>query len=303
MFVEEYLVDLRRRRFTPAAIDEYVRRILHRVHDTLWHNPVLVRSVAVSGMGILAGSVVWALVISFTLDPHIARGFLLAQAVWLALTLLWVTLHLGLMRGVDGSLPRRIGAPMILTLVRLELVPSLVVLIASGHVLVGLIAFLFAGLTDVVDGWVARRFHQQSRLGLVLDPLVDVSVATGTFVAMAWSRVIPEWLCWLLVGRYVLLLGGGLYIWLAHGPVRIAPTVLGKTSGVVIYALTVLVLVAPGIASPAATAQIRDLAVIAFAAMFGANIVQIVVIGIVNLRHLRRPRLAGPALPDARSTG
>ncbi len=291
MFVEEYLVDLRRRRFRPAAIALYVGRILHRVHDTLWHNPQLVRSVAVSGVAILAGSFAWALVISFTLDPRIARGFLIAQAVWLALTLTWVTLHLGLMRDVDGRMPPRLGIPMILTIVRLELVPSLIVLIANGHVIVGLAAFLVAGVSDIADGWIARRFHQASRLGLVMDPLVDLAVATGTFIGMTWSGVLPVWLCWLLVGRYVLLLAGALYIWLAHGPVRIAPTVLGKTSGVVISALIVLVLVAPGISSPAATVQIRELAVIAFAVMFAANIVQIVVIGLVNLRHLRRPRV------------
>src|SRR5438874_627093 len=117
MFVEAYLVDLRRARFAPRACWYYTRRCCVRVHDNLWENRELARSVGVSALAVLVGAFAWALALSFALSPRIGHRFLIAQAVWLALTFTWVLLHLGLMRGADGQMPRRVSAATLITLI------------------------------------------------------------------------------------------------------------------------------------------------------------------------------------------
>jgi cardiolipin synthase len=292
VFVEEYLVDLRRARFALGAVQLYAGRCFARSKSALWENPQLARSVGVSALAILVGAFAWALVLSFALSARLAHRFLILQAVWLALTMAWVMLHLGLMRGADGRMPRRLGAATVLTLIRLELVPSLITLILARHYVLATIVFLVAGLTDVADGMVARRWKQETRLGTVLDLLVDLCVTVGVFWAATRMNMVSPRILALLLARYLLLLGGAFYIMVFHGPVRIRPTVLGKFSGLIINALTALVLLAPAVVSPSAVAQIRDLSTIAFACLFAANMVQILLIGVVNLRAARRPRVA-----------
>jgi cardiolipin synthase len=71
--------------------------------------------------------------------------------------------------------------------------------------------FVVAGALDGVDGWIARRFNQGSILGSYLDPLADKVLVAATAVALGLTGGLPAWAVAVMVGRDVLLLGGGLY--------------------------------------------------------------------------------------------
>src|SRR5882762_10056293 len=85
-----------------------------------------------------------------------------------------------------------------LTLLRMALTPVLVVLIASRQLTWALVVFVTAGITDLLDGVIARRGHQLTKLGAMLDPVADKLLLGSCYVALTWSGGlfvrIPVWL-------------------------------------------------------------------------------------------------------------
>lgn len=75
----------------------------------------------------------------------------------------------------------------------------------------GLAASLFvvAGISDGLDGFLAKRFSWQSRLGSILDPLADKLLLISTLISLAWLSLLPQWLVWLAVGRDLFIVLGG----------------------------------------------------------------------------------------------
>lgn len=95
--------------------------------------------------------------------------------------------------------------------------------------------FLIASLSDAVDGWIARRFNQRSRLGAILDPLADKGLVLATLITLsvtAWSRDhrLPLWFPMLVITRDVLSIGGAFLIQHATGNVVIRPHWTGKVA-------------------------------------------------------------------------
>lgn len=97
--------------------------------------------------------------------------------------------------------------PNAISMARLALVPVFAWLIAAGHDLAALGVLALAGFSDWLDGVIARRFDQGSRLGAMLDPAADRLYILVTLVMLAWREVVPWWLVIVLVGRDVLLAG------------------------------------------------------------------------------------------------
>lgn len=97
--------------------------------------------------------------------------------------------------------------PNAISMARLALVPLFAWLIAAGHDLAALGVLALAGFSDWLDGVIARRFDQGSRLGAMLDPAADRLYILVTLVMLAWREVVPWWLVVVLVGRDVLLAG------------------------------------------------------------------------------------------------
>ncbi|WP_307844150.1 CDP-alcohol phosphatidyltransferase family protein [Sanguibacter suaedae] len=93
-----------------------------------------------------------------------------------------------------------------ISLLRLALVPVFAVLVVQGHDLWALGVLAFSGVTDWLDGVLARRLDQVSKLGQVLDPAADRLFILVTLVTLAWRDVVPLWLLGLIVARDVLLL-------------------------------------------------------------------------------------------------
>lgn len=120
--------------------------------------------------------------------------------------------------------------PNLLTLARLVSAPYIAWLIASGRAEVGIWCLAAAGLTDALDGWLARRFGGVTPLGAYLDPIADKVLAGAVFLALGFAGAVPWWLVGIVFGRDILILAvAGLF--LAFTTVRaFPPSVWGKVS-------------------------------------------------------------------------
>jgi len=121
------------------------------------------------------------------------------------------------------------------------------VLVSKGRLGLALAVFFLASLTDFADGYVARHYRQQSRLGRFLDPLADKLLSTSAFIVMAipHSRFasIPIWLAAVVVGRDILIGMGSLLVYRITGFKDFKPTFLGKVNTFVELGLIVWFLV------------------------------------------------------------
>ena len=87
---------------------------------------------------------------------------------------------------------RRLNAANLLTILRLALVPFVIVAILDGHHFLALALFTGAGITDILDGAVARRFHLATTAGAWLDPLADKCLLSGAFLALAGAGEVND---------------------------------------------------------------------------------------------------------------
>jgi len=136
-----------------------------------------------------------------------------------------------------------LNVPNLLTLSRILLVPVFVDLIVYGYPRWALIVFLLAGLTDALDGMIARLMNQRTTLGQYLDPLADKLLVVASFVALSAVGSIPIWVAIIVVSRDVIISIGTLVVHLLREHVNIAPTWVGKATTVaqLLYVLAVLV--------------------------------------------------------------
>lgn len=119
--------------------------------------------------------------------------------------------------------------PNALSLARLVLAPVVYGLIVNGHPWAWWV-FFFGAISDAADGWLARRLHLESSVGVYLDPLADKVFVTAATVAWAMAGRLPLWLLALILGRdFMILAGSGLLYW-AKGRTDFAPTRWGKIS-------------------------------------------------------------------------
>lgn len=118
--------------------------------------------------------------------------------------------------------------PNALTLLRFCLIPLTVVLIQEREFQIAFLVFVLAGLTDAVDGFIARRFNQQSELGAYLDPLADKMLIAASFVALFAVQAMPYWLVVLVIFRDVMIVGAVAIAWLLNNPIPIEPLLISK---------------------------------------------------------------------------
>jgi cardiolipin synthase len=132
--------------------------------------------------------------------------------------------------------------PNLITLGRILLVPVLVWAIASGEMLVAFVLFLVAGVSDLVDGFLAKRFAMTSEIGAYLDPLADKVLIVSIYVALGIIGAIPRWLVILVVSRDIMIVGAVILSWLVGRPVELKPLLVSKlnTAAQIIFACLVL---------------------------------------------------------------
>ena len=100
---------------------------------------------------------------------------------------------------------RVLTLPNALSVLRLVGVPVFLWAIVSGHDVIALVTLMLSGVTDYLDGWIARRFRLVSRVGQLLDPLADRLYIATTLFGLAWREIIPWWLVVVLFSRELLL--------------------------------------------------------------------------------------------------
>lgn len=105
--------------------------------------------------------------------------------------------------------------PNLISLARVLLVAPVVWCLVQGYFGWAIVLFAVAGISDAIDGYLAKHFHWESRLGGVLDPLADKLLLIATFLSLAWLGMVSWWLVLLIAGRDLVVLGGGVvYNWL-----------------------------------------------------------------------------------------
>ncbi|HRR25074.1 MAG TPA: CDP-alcohol phosphatidyltransferase family protein [Acidobacteriota bacterium] len=127
--------------------------------------------------------------------------------------------------------------PNQLTVLRMALVPLFILLVVYSFWLWALITFLVAGVTDLLDGMIARRWGRKTDLGTLLDPLADKLLLVSSFVLFTFSSVplvvrLPLWLTITVISRDLLLVGGVLVFNLTVERRAFPPSILGKATTV-----------------------------------------------------------------------
>jgi len=125
---------------------------------------------------------------------------------------------------------RILTLPNVLSFVRLLGVPLFLWLLAQQYDLLAVVALVFFGATDWVDGYIARKYNQRSKLGQVLDPAADRLYILATLIGLAMREIIPWWLFVLLIARDVLMAVVVLPLLRTRGFISLPVHFLGKTA-------------------------------------------------------------------------
>jgi cardiolipin synthase len=152
----------------------------------------------------------------------------------------------------------------------------------------------------VADGWLARRWNQCTRLGTVLDPIVDIVFNLCMVAGLHAARLMPDWVLAVAAVRYVGLLVGGAYLYIFVGPVRIRPTLFGRMTGVFIGAFVGLLTLLHAVRGPLAE-RLVTLTEVALGVLLAATIAHGLALGWHNLRTLTgAARARGRVVGDVR---
>jgi cardiolipin synthase len=135
-----------------------------------------------------------------------------------------------------------LSIPNLITLGRILLVPVVVWAIMSNAMWFAFMLFLVAGVSDAVDGYLAKRFNMTTELGAYLDPLADKALIVSIYLTLGINGDIPRWLVILVVSRDILIVGGIMLSWLMGNPLKIKPLLVSKLNTVAQIAFACVVL-------------------------------------------------------------
>ncbi|HTN43285.1 MAG TPA: CDP-alcohol phosphatidyltransferase family protein [Nitrospiria bacterium] len=134
--------------------------------------------------------------------------------------------------------------PNLLSILRILFIPVFINLLIYHYHGWALAVFLAAGLTDSLDGLIARLTNQRTRLGTYLDPMADKLLLTASFLALGILQIIPVWSAVVVVSRDIILILGALILHLTQTQMEISPTFLGKSTTALQLIYVALVLLA-----------------------------------------------------------
>src|SRR5262245_66070950 len=118
--------------------------------------------------------------------------------------------------------------------------------IASDQMIVAFVLFLIAGISDGVDGFLAKRFGMTTELGAYLDPLADKVLIVSIYLTLGITGVSPRWIVILVVSRDIMIVGAIILSWLIDKPVKVKPLMVSKANTVAQIVFAGLVLAALG---------------------------------------------------------
>jgi cardiolipin synthase (CMP-forming) len=156
-----------------------------------------------------------------------------------------------------------VSIPNLITLGRIILVPIVVWAIISGEMLPAFSLFVIAGISDAVDGFLAKRFHMASELGAYLDPLADKALIVSIYVALGIARSLPISLVILVVSRDIMIVSGFILSLLVDKPMPVRPHPVSKLNTVMQILLATLVLAEKGLGFAAAGLETTGIVLVA----------------------------------------
>ena len=133
--------------------------------------------------------------------------------------------------------------PNILTLLRIGAVPILILFLREREYAVAVAIFVGAGITDGLDGGIAKKFNCVTRLGSILDPIADKVLIVSTYVVLVLLGDLPFWLLLLIVFRDLGIIGGYLILDTLHDSVPLHPSFLSKVNTLLQIILVAVVLI------------------------------------------------------------
>ncbi len=154
--------------------------------------------------------------------------------------------------------------PNLLTLLRIAMVPVIIVLLDGRQYELALVTFVLAGVTDGLDGWIAKRFNLQSAIGALLDPIADKVLLLSTYVMLTYLQDIPFWFLVVVLFRDFLIVGGYWFLIAMESPAKVAPIYVSKINTFLQIVVVIVVLVTK--------ADYLDLSIIIFPLLYAVFI-------------------------------
>lgn len=136
------------------------------------------------------------------------------------------------------------SVPNFITIGRIVLTPAAIALIVERQWSAAFVLFAVAGLSDALDGWLARTYSLQSELGAILDPIADKALIVSMYVTLAIVDALPAWLVIMVVFRDLMITGAVSLSWLMDRPMRVHPHFSSKATTAAQLALAGVVLAA-----------------------------------------------------------
>lgn len=148
--------------------------------------------------------------------------------------------------GPDGrdSGVRSVTLPNIITIFRFLLVPAVILALLTEKMGWAFAGFLIAGISDGVDGFIARQFDQRSELGAYLDPMADKVLLVSVFVMLGYMGHLPLWLVVMVVSRDALIVSAVLLSTIMGNPVEMKPLMVSKLNTLMQIVLVLAILAA-----------------------------------------------------------
>ena len=156
-----------------------------------------------------------------------------------------------------------VSIPNLITLARILSVPLVVWAITSGEMLIAFVLFLAAGVSDAIDGFLAKRFNMASEVGAYLDPLADKALIVSIYVSLGIAEAIPRWLVILVVSRDIMIIGAFMLSWLIGRPMQVKPLLVSKLNTVAQIVFACLVLASLGFHFDAGVAGLLGMTAVA----------------------------------------
>lgn len=138
-----------------------------------------------------------------------------------------------------------ISIPNILTLVRILLTPVFIILLLRHLYWQALAVFVIAGVSDALDGFIARYFNQRTTLGAYLDPVADKLLLASAYISLAVLEVLPAWVTVIVIARDVIISLGIAILTLTQKPYEVRPTIISKCTTAAQLVLVIVALCDP----------------------------------------------------------
>jgi cardiolipin synthase (CMP-forming) len=139
-----------------------------------------------------------------------------------------------------------INLPNFITLGRVFSVPFVFWLLWTGQAKAAFFLFVAAGISDAVDGFLAKRYQMQTELGAYLDPLADKLLIVSIYIALGAQGQLPLWLVIAVVSRDLAILAGFLLTWMMNHPAEVKPVLISKLNTLAQIVLAAVVLADEG---------------------------------------------------------